>query len=54
MQGVRILEIPKCRMVSSGIGMFGQEQFTAYEILRYNQMDYYTPVKAKGKTASEK
>lgn len=27
MQSVRIIEIPKCKMVSSGTGMFGQEKF---------------------------
>lgn len=27
MQSVRIVEIPKCKMVSSGTGMFGQEKF---------------------------
>jgi hypothetical protein len=27
MQSVRIIEIPKCIMVSSGTGMFGQEKF---------------------------
>ena len=30
MQSVRIVEIPKCKMVSSGTGMFGQEKFTRY------------------------
>ena len=30
MQSVRILEIPACRMVSSGIGMFGEEKFDAF------------------------
>lgn len=27
MQSIRIIEIPKCKMVSSGAGMFGQEKF---------------------------
>jgi len=27
MQPIRIVEIPDCKMVSSGIGMFGQEKF---------------------------
>lgn len=27
MQNVRIVEIPKCKMVSSGTGMFGEEKF---------------------------
>ena len=27
MQGVRVYEIPDCKMVSSGVGMFGQEKF---------------------------
>lgn len=27
MQSIRIIEIPKCKMVSSGAGMFGQENF---------------------------
>ncbi len=31
MQAVRIVEIPDCRMVSSGVGMFGDENFTAFE-----------------------
>ena len=30
MQGVRIYEIPDCKMVSSGIGMFGQEKFDGF------------------------
>ena len=27
MQGIRIIEFPDCKMVSSGIGMFGEEKF---------------------------
>ena len=27
MQAIRIIEIPECSMVSSGIGMFGEEKF---------------------------
>jgi AraC family transcriptional regulator len=27
MQPIRIIEIPDCKMVSSGVGMFGQEKF---------------------------
>jgi len=30
MQGIRIVEMPDCKMVSSGIGMFGEEKFTAF------------------------
>lgn len=30
MQAIRIIEIPDCKMVSSGIGMFGEENFTAF------------------------
>jgi hypothetical protein len=30
MQNVRIIEIPKCKMVSSGTGMFGQEKFSKF------------------------
>jgi len=30
MQGVRIYEMPKCKMVSSGIGMFGEEKFERF------------------------
>ena len=30
MQSVRVYEIPNCKMVSSGIGMFGQEKFTRF------------------------
>ena len=30
MQSVRIVEIPKCKMVSSGTGMFGQEKFERF------------------------
>ena len=30
MQSVRIIEIPKCKMVSSGIGVFGQEKFDRF------------------------
>ena len=32
MQSIRILEMPSCKMVSSGIGMFGEEKFD-----RFNQ-----------------
>lgn len=31
MQGVRIYEMPDCKMVSSGIGMFGEEQFQRFD-----------------------
>lgn len=30
MQSIRIIEFPKCRMVSSGTGMFGQEKFERF------------------------
>ena len=30
MQGVRIYEIPDCRMVSSGTGQFGEEKFDRF------------------------
>ena len=30
MQGVRIIEIPDCKMVSSGISMFGEERFDVF------------------------
>ncbi len=30
MQNVRIYEMPTCKMVSSGIGMFGEEKFEAF------------------------
>jgi hypothetical protein len=30
MQAVRILEIPDCKMVSSGVGMFGEARFDAF------------------------
>ncbi len=30
MQSVRIVEIPTCKMVSSGTGMFGQEKFERF------------------------
>lgn len=30
MQPIRIVEIPDCKMVSSGIGMFGEEGFEAF------------------------
>ena len=30
MQAIRIIEIPDCKMVSSGVGMFGEETFTAF------------------------
>ena len=30
MQKVRIIEIPRCKMVSSGLGMFGEENFTSF------------------------
>lgn len=31
MQSVRIYEMPDCKMLSSGIGMFGEEQFQRFE-----------------------
>lgn len=31
MQSVRIIEIPDCKMVSSGIGMFGEKHFDRFE-----------------------
>ena len=31
MQSVRIYEMPKCKMVSSGIGMFGEEKFERFD-----------------------
>lgn len=31
MQAIRIINIPDCKMVSSGVGMFGEENFTAFE-----------------------
>lgn len=31
MQSIRIYEMPACKMVSSGIGMFGDEQFNKFE-----------------------
>ncbi len=30
MQGIRIIEIPDCKMVSSGTGMFGEENFDRF------------------------
>ena len=30
MQAVRIIEIPDCKVVSSGIGMFGQKKFDSF------------------------
>lgn len=30
MQAIRIIEISDCKMVSSGVGMFGEENFTAF------------------------
>lgn len=30
MQSIRIYEMPDCKMVSSGIGMFGEEQFEQF------------------------
>ena len=29
MQNIRVYEMPDCKMVSSGIGMFGEEKFEA-------------------------
>lgn len=31
MQSVRIYEMPDCKMVSSGVGMFGEEKFEAFD-----------------------
>ena len=30
MQGVRIYEMPSCKMVSSGVGMFGEDRFERF------------------------
>lgn len=30
MQGIRIIEFPRCKMVSSGTGMFGEEKFEKF------------------------
>ena len=30
MQNVRVYEMPDCKMVSSGVGMFGEEKFEAF------------------------
>ena len=30
MQSIRIIEIPDCKMVSSGVGMFGEEKFDGF------------------------
>ncbi len=30
MQGIRIIEIPACKMISSGRGMFGEEKFDGF------------------------
>lgn len=31
MQGIRIYEMPACKMVSSGVGMFGNENFNMFQ-----------------------
>lgn len=31
MQSVRIYEMPTCKMISSGVGMFGEEKFNLFE-----------------------
>ena len=31
MQSIRVCEMPACKMVSSGIGMFGEEKFDRFE-----------------------
>ena len=31
MQSIRIYEMPTCKMVSSGVGMFGEEKFNRFE-----------------------
>ncbi len=31
MQNVRIYEMPSCKMVSSGVGMFGEHHFNQFE-----------------------
>ena len=31
MQSIRIYEMPNCKMVSSGIGMFGEEKFETFD-----------------------
>ncbi len=37
MQAIRIIEIPDCKMVSSGIGMFGWDKFNRFEKWRKTQ-----------------
>ena len=32
MQSVRIIEIPKCKVVSSGVGIFGDEKFNTFHL----------------------
>ena len=31
MQNIRIYEMPDCKMVSSGSGMFGEDKFEAFD-----------------------
>lgn len=57
MESIRIYEIPACKMVSSGVGMFGDDNFDRFDAwlasakglptaLGYEQMDYFVPVRA--------
>ena len=40
MQNVRVYEMPDCKMVSSGIGMFGEEKF-AESHMEYSLSEQY-------------
>ena len=31
MQNIRVYEMPDCKMVSSGVGMFGERKFEAFD-----------------------
>lgn len=43
MQGVRIYEMPNCKMVSSGVGMFGEEKFERFSEWMSSQKRYLFP-----------
>jgi len=52
MQAIRIVEIPDCKMVSSGVGMFGEENFTAFNAWRcavHTDIDQQTDIEAMDK-----
>ena len=43
MQSVRIYEMPNCKMVYSGVGMFGEEKFERFSEWMSSQKQHLFP-----------